>query len=46
MVLETLWFRGLLHCGWWRAVRNAARAYAEGWVLLLVVSLAIGVRSS
>lgn len=42
LVLETIWFRRLLRCGWWRAFGNAARAYAEGWVLLLVVGLAMG----
>ena len=42
LVLETLWFRRLLKCGWWRAVGNAARAYAEGWVVLVVVGAAMG----
>ncbi|WP_299425981.1 hypothetical protein [Sphingomonas bacterium] len=42
LVLEPLWFRSLLRCGWGRAVGNAGRAYAEGWVLLVAVSLAMG----
>jgi hypothetical protein len=39
LILETLWFRRLLHSGWWRALGNAARAYVEGWSLLFVASL-------
>lgn len=42
LALETMWFRGSLQCGWWRALGNALRAYAEGWVVLAVVALAMG----
>jgi hypothetical protein len=41
LVLEALWFRRLLRCGWWRALGNAGRAYAEGWVLLSAASFLI-----